>query len=110
MGSGRGRDMIKNRRGEGGSNLCVFGEGSAGGGGSGGGRGSAGKNKHESCESWIVGVRGQREGSIRQEMRPLSFRGQRPEEDWAWPQRNFQAGDLLGERQQGHHRVAEGLD
>ncbi len=43
-------------------------------------------------------------------MRPLSFRGQRPEEDWAWPQGNFQAGDVLGERQQGHHGLPEGLD
>src|SRR6266702_2922523 len=101
---------IQNTRGQREAELSDSWDRNSSGGRSARGAGPAGKNEHESCESWIVGVRDQREGSIRQEMRHLSFRGQRPEEDWAWPQGNFQAGDVFGERQQGHHGVAEGLD
>src|SRR5258708_16338829 len=84
----------------------------SGGGRSTPGAGSAGKTGAEkSSESWCRRRRrSARQGSVRKEMRHVPFRGQRREENRTRPQRNFQARNVHGERQQSHYGITDDVD
>src|SRR6267378_4851822 len=84
----------------------------SGGGRSTPGAGSAGKTSAEkSRESWCRGRRrSARQGSVRKEMRHVPFRGQRREENRTRSQRNFQARNVHGERQQSHYGITDEVD